>query len=121
MAMPKLKKLIYDCCVHIWYICYCWCIAGHSLDALMYLKTKTLNIIHLHNFLQLLQKVHVSGCFFGFSIPSPICNIEVTIFYVFKFYLRFRSRTAFFFLSENSGIRSNISFSMSAVKKKGST
>ena len=34
---------ISDCYVHMWYICYCYCIAGHSLVALVYLKTKTLN------------------------------------------------------------------------------
>ena len=31
---------------------------------LLYLKTKTLNVIHLHSFLQLLQKVQVLGDFF---------------------------------------------------------
>ena len=33
---------ISDCYVHTWYICYCYYIAGHSLGARMYLKTKTL-------------------------------------------------------------------------------
>ena len=31
---------ISNCYVHMWYICYCYCIAGHSLGALMYLKLK---------------------------------------------------------------------------------
>ena len=31
---------ISDCYVHIWCICYCFCIAGHSLGALVYLQTK---------------------------------------------------------------------------------
>ena len=33
------------------------CIGGHSLGALMYLKTKTQQRHHLSSFLQLLQKV----------------------------------------------------------------
>ena len=37
------------------------CIAGHSLGALMYLKTKTQQRHDLSSFLQLLQKVQVSG------------------------------------------------------------
>ena len=38
------------------------CIAEHSLGALMYLKTKTqCEGHHLSSFLQLLQKVQVSG------------------------------------------------------------
>ena len=37
------------------------CIAGHSLSALMYLKTQTQQRHHLSSFLQLLQKVQVSG------------------------------------------------------------
>ena len=49
------------CYVHMWYICYYYCIAGHSLGALMHLKTKTLNDVHLRSFVQLLQKVQVSG------------------------------------------------------------
>ena len=32
-----------DCYENMWYICYCYCIAGHSLGALLYLKAKTLN------------------------------------------------------------------------------
>ena len=31
---------ISDCYVHMWCICFCYCIAGHSLGALMYLKLK---------------------------------------------------------------------------------
>ena len=63
--------------MHMWYICYCYFIAGHTLSALLYLKAKTLNILHLRGFLQLLQKVQVSGWYFGFCIPAKICNIEV--------------------------------------------
>ena len=37
------------------------CIAGHSLGALMYLKTKTEQRHHLSSFLHLLRKVQVSG------------------------------------------------------------
>ena len=37
------------------------CIAGHSLGALMYLKTKPQQLQHLSSFLQLLCKVQVSG------------------------------------------------------------
>ena len=53
---------ISDFFVHMWYmyICYCYCIAGHSLGALMYLKTKTLrlrNVYDLSSFLELLQKI----------------------------------------------------------------
>ena len=40
--------------IAMWYICYSYIIAGHSLGALMYLKTKTL---HLSSFIQLLEKV----------------------------------------------------------------
>ena len=36
-------------------------IAGHSLGALMYLKTKTQQRHHLSSFLQLLRKGQVSG------------------------------------------------------------
>ena len=41
------------------YVVYllCYGIAGHSLSALMYLKTKTLQIAHLSSFIQLLQNV----------------------------------------------------------------
>ena len=60
------------------YICYS--IAGHSLGALMYLKTKTLKNVHLISFIQLLQNVQVSVWSFGFCIPSSIWNIEVTTF-----------------------------------------
>ena len=49
---------ISDYYVYMWYICYWYCITGHSLGALIYLKTKTQ---HLSSFLQLLQKVQVSG------------------------------------------------------------
>ena len=65
---------------HMWYICYYYCIAGYSLGALLYLKTKTPNILHLRSFHQLLRKVQVSGCFFMFHIPKASCNIEVTTF-----------------------------------------
>ena len=37
------------------------CIAGPSLGALMYLKIKTQQRHHLSSFLQLLQKLQVSG------------------------------------------------------------
>ena len=37
------------------------CIAGHSLGALMYLKTKTQQRHHLNSCLQLLKKVQESG------------------------------------------------------------
>ena len=46
--LVDLKKKGYaqisDCYVHIWCICYCFCIAGHSLGALVYLKTKLSNL-----------------------------------------------------------------------------
>ena len=62
----------------MWYIFYCYCIAGHSLGALMYLKTKIINISHLRGFLQLLQKNQVSGLFVGFCISGAICDIKFT-------------------------------------------
>ena len=40
--------------IAMWYICYSYIIAGHSLGALMYLKTKTLQNVHLSSFIQLL-------------------------------------------------------------------
>ena len=55
---------ISDCYVHMWLLVYLLlfkCIAGHSLGALMYLKTKTQQRHHLSSFLQLLQKVQVSS------------------------------------------------------------
>ena len=36
------------------YVHYCYCIAGHSLGALMDLKTKTFRNVYLSSFLQLL-------------------------------------------------------------------
>ena len=45
---------ISDCCV-TYLLCYS--IAGHSLGALMYLKTGYIRIQHLSSFIQLLQKV----------------------------------------------------------------
>ena len=64
---------ISDCYVHIWYICYCYCIAGHSLGALVYLKTKlklkTKQQRHLSSFFQLPKKVQVSRWCFGFCYP----------------------------------------------------
>ena len=52
-----------DCYVHIGLcgICYFCCIVGHSLGVLMDLKIEILNIFHHRSFLQLLQKVQVSG------------------------------------------------------------
>ena len=40
-----MSKLL---CAYMWYIRYCYCIAGHSLPlgALMYLKTKTLQNVY---------------------------------------------------------------------------
>ena len=41
-------------CAYMCYICKCYCIAGHSLKslgALMYLKPKTLNNVHLSGWL----------------------------------------------------------------------
>ena len=61
--------------IFMWYICYCYIIAGRSLGALMYLKNKTLQNVHLTSFMQLLQNVQVSGWCFVFCIPSAICNI----------------------------------------------
>ena len=53
---------ISDCYVHMWYICYCYCIAGHLLVALMYLKTKTLNnVIILVVFLSCFKKFKCLG------------------------------------------------------------
>ena len=52
---------ISDCYVHMWYICYSYCIAENSLGAVMHLKTKTLRNIYPSSFLHLLQKVQVSG------------------------------------------------------------
>ena len=43
------------------YIYHCYCIVGHSLGALMYLKPKTLSNVYLNSFLQLHQKIQVSG------------------------------------------------------------
>ena len=37
------------------------CIAGHSLGALIYLKTKTQQLHYLSSFFQLLREVQVSG------------------------------------------------------------
>ena len=49
------QEIMPDCYVHImWYICHCYCIVGHSLKssgALMYLKPKTLNKVHLSSWL----------------------------------------------------------------------
>ena len=39
-----------------------------------------LQIAHLSSFIQLLQKVQVSGWCFGFCIPAGICKIKVTAF-----------------------------------------
>ena len=69
-AMPKFL-------IVMWYICYCY-IVGRSLGAPMYLKTKTVQIVHLSSFIQLLQIVQVSEWCSGFCIPS-LC-IEVTPF-----------------------------------------
>ena len=84
---PLVEKKNYaqisDCYVHIWYICYCYCIAGHSLGALMHLKTKTLRNVHLSSFLQLLPKGQVSGWCFEFCIPPAICNIWGHNFWAF--------------------------------------
>ena len=63
----------------------------------------------------------VFGWYFEFCIPGAVCNIELLRSQrldVFKIYLRFWSSTAFFLLSQNSGVWSIISVSMSAVKKK---
>ena len=57
-TMPKFLIVV---CIIMWYICHHDCIAGHSLGTLLYPKTKNLNTIHLRSFLQLLQKVQVSG------------------------------------------------------------
>ena len=49
--MPKVL-------IVMWYICYCYTIAGRSLGALMYLKKrKLLQNVHLSIFIWLLQKV----------------------------------------------------------------
>ena len=58
------------------------------------------------------------GWCFGFYIPAGICKIKVTAFGCFYPKLRFWSGTAFFLLSENCGMWSNIYSSMSAVKEK---
>ena len=84
-TQKKIKKgqdyaQISDWYMHMWYICYCYCNAGNSFGALMYLRAKTLKNVHHRIFLQLLQKVQVSGWFFGLCILSQICNIEVTTF-----------------------------------------
>ena len=71
------KFLIARCICDIFTIC----IAEHSLWALMYLKTKILNEVHLCSFLQLTRKIIVSVMwFFGFCIPAEICNTEVMVF-----------------------------------------
>ena len=36
----------------MWYICYCYTFAGHSLGALMHLKTKTLQNVHISSSIQ---------------------------------------------------------------------
>ena len=112
------KKMLY---VHMWYIFYCYCIAGHSLGTLMYLKTKIINISHLRGFLQLLQKVQVSGLFFFDSVfLGQFATLRAQLLNVVIIKLKFWSSTGFFLLIQNNGMCSNIFLSMSAVTKKAS-
>ena len=61
----------------MWYICYCYIIAGLSLGALMYLKNKTLQNVHLSSFIQLLKKVQVYPLYL---YPFRNLQHEVTTF-----------------------------------------
>ena len=67
-AMPKFLIVM---CIYMWYIGYCYCISGHSLGALMYLKTKTLNsgIISVV-FLSCFKKFKCLGDVFGFCMKK---------------------------------------------------
>ena len=62
------------------HICYCYCIVGHSLGALVHLKTRTLHSD--------ITSVDIFSCFKKFKCldvldsvtPITICNIEVPSF-----------------------------------------
>ena len=88
-------------CAYMWYICHCYCIAGHSLKslgALMYLKPKTLNTVGCQN----------SSVWVMFWILFPCRDLQ-----------HWSHSTAFFLPSENCGMWSTVSFySMSSVTKK---
>ena len=58
------------------YVAYllCYGIAGHSLGALMFgILKPNIYRAHLSSFIQLFQKVQLSGWSFGFCIPTGIC------------------------------------------------
>ena len=69
--MPKF--LIVMC-----YICYCYCIAGHSLGTLVYLKTKTLKsgIISVV-FISCFKKFKCLGDVLDSFTPIIVCNSDV--------------------------------------------
>ena len=47
------KFMIVMCICGIFATIYCYCFVGHSLGALMYLKTNTRDIFHLRSVLQI--------------------------------------------------------------------
>ena len=69
---------ISDSYVHIWYICYCYCIAGHSLGTLMYLKTRKLNFDNTSVvFFSCFKKFKCLGDVLDSVTPITVCNIDV--------------------------------------------
>ena len=71
---------ISDCYVHIWCICYCFCIGGHSLGALVYLKTKLNSGIISVVFFSCFKKFKCLGNVLDYVIPITVCHIEVPYF-----------------------------------------
>ena len=87
-SMTPSWTQISDCYVHMWYICYCYCIAKHSLGVQRYLRAKTLNNVHLCSFLQLLQKILVYSWCLGFCIPFPISRAQWEEWNVVKYFFQ---------------------------------
>ena len=109
-ATPKFLIVM---CI-LWCICYCFCVSGVS-------KNKTLNssIISVV-FFSCFKKFKYLGDALDSVTHITVCHIEVPSFGRFYNLAQILCSTAFFLLSENCGMWSNISFSMSAVPKKGS-
>ena len=76
-AMPKFLIVMY---MYDQYICYCYCIAGHSLGALVYLKTKLKSDIISVVFFSCFKKFEGLGDVLDFVTPMTICHIEVPSF-----------------------------------------
>ena len=72
---------ISDCYVHIWYIYYCYYIVGHSLGhslgALVYLKTKLNSGIISVVFSSCFKKFKCLGDVFDSVTPITACHTEV--------------------------------------------